>query len=309
MITLKAANKDNYSDLFALQLLPDDLNFIASPAEALAESAFFPYYRNLLIYRAQTLIGFIQYHPMEPEGTQHEYTITQLVIDQRFRRQGFATQALQQLLLQLRAKSDCQVISAVYVEGNERMRNLLSQLSFEYKGRWNDTAYLMEWHSDKPLPEVYLSTVWQKNFERLGDLELHEQQKPLVAPNDWTLLEAAYNPDYEVRAISHQGKQVGLLMWVTEQPHRVSIWRLMVDKAHQQQGIGRQALQAALDEIRSHREITEIAICYVPDNPVAKDFYASFGFVETGFDEEEQEMLAEIKLSSPCQPASECKGA
>ncbi|WP_343224678.1 GNAT family N-acetyltransferase [Pseudoalteromonas sp. McH1-42] len=296
MITLKATSKDNYSDVFTLQLLPEDLSFIASPAEALAESAFFPYYRNQLIYHHQTLVGFIQYHPMEPEGTKHEYTITQLTIDKRFRRQGFARQALKKLLTQLRAKSDCQIISAVYVEGNERMRSLLSDMSFEFKGRWTDTAYLMEWHREAPLPKVYLSTVWQENFEQLGDLALHEPQQPLVAPNEWTLLEAAHNPGYEVRAINYQDKQVGLLMWVPEKPHRISIWRLMIDKAYQQQGIGRQALKAALEEIRSQPEVTEIAICYVPDNPVAKDFYGSFGFAETGFDEEEEEMLAEIRL-------------
>ncbi|MEQ3446427.1 GNAT family N-acetyltransferase [Pseudoalteromonas sp. XMcav2-N-2] len=308
MITLKPATKDNYSGVFALQLLSEDLSYIASPAEALAESAFFPYYRNLLIYHQQTLVGFMQYHPMEPEGTKHEYAITQLLIDKRYRRQGFATQALRALLTQLQAKSDCQVISAVYVQGNERMRALLSQLSFEFKGRWNDNACLMEWHRTSQHPAVFLSTIWHENFEHLSDLQLHEKQKPLVAPNDWTLLEAAYNPEYEIRAINYRGEQVGLIMWVFEKPHRVSIWRLMVDKTYQQQGIGRQALSAALEEIRSLPEVTEIAICYVPDNPVAKDFYASFGFVETGFDEEEEEMLAEIRISRTDQ-GMHCKGA
>ncbi|WP_249331917.1 GNAT family N-acetyltransferase [Pseudoalteromonas rubra] len=113
---------------------------------------------------------------------------------------------------------------------------------------------------------------------------------------------------YEIRAINYRGEQIGLIMWVFEKPHRVSIWRLMVDKTYQQQSIGRQALSAALEEIRSLPEVTEIAICYVPDNPVAKNFYASFGFVETGFDEEEEEMLAEIRISRT-DLGAHCKGA
>ncbi len=53
----------------------------------------------------------------------------------------------------------------------------------------------------------------------------------------------------------------------------------MVDQNYQNKGIGRKALQLALDEIKRTDGLEEIEICYNPNNPVAKDFYASFGFV------------------------------
>jgi len=42
--------------------------------------------------------------------------------------------------------------------------------------------------------------------------------------------------------------------------------------------------------------LEEIEICYNPNNPVTKDFYASFGFVEVGMDKENKDMLAIIKI-------------
>ena len=42
--------------------------------------------------------------------------------------------------------------------------------------------------------------------------------------------------------------------------------------------------------------VKEIEICYNPKNPVAKEFYSSFGFSEVGMDEDNEDMLAVIKL-------------
>ncbi|MFB6365311.1 GNAT family N-acetyltransferase [Paenibacillus elgii] len=64
----------------------------------------------------------------------------------------------------------------------------------------------------------------------------------------------------------------------------------------QNKGIGRKALLLALDEIRQTDGLEEIEICYNPNNPVAKDFYASFGFVDVGMDEDGDVMIAIIKI-------------
>ena len=54
-------------------------------------------------------------------------------------------------------------------------------------------------------------------------------------------------------------------------------------------------MQAAIAEIRQDPRIRIVSICYVPDNAVAKRFYASLGFVETGTDDD-GEMTAELAL-------------
>lgn len=144
--------------------------------------------------------------------------------------------------------------------------------------------------------QIILCPVTRDNFEVITELEVSKEQETYVADNTWTLLEAAYNPNYVTRAIYRGSEAAGLLMWVREVPNRVSIWRFMIDYKLQQQGIGRIALQLALNEIKQSPEIKYIEICYDPQNPVARDFYASFGFKETGMDEEGEDMLAVIDM-------------
>ena len=143
---------------------------------------------------------------------------------------------------------------------------------------------------------VYLTPIDKDNYEAVCDLKLNQTQELYLASNLWSLVEAAYEPGCFPRAIYQQEQLAGFIMWVQETPQRVSIWRLMVDRQFQQQGIGRAALKLAIDEISQMAGIQQIEICYVPTNPVAKDFYASLGFVETGWDEAGEEMLAVINL-------------
>ena len=51
----------------------------------------------------------------------------------------------------------------------------------------------------------------------------------------------------------------------------------------------------ALNEIRAIPGVKKVSIGYMPENAVAKSFYASFGFVEVGKDED-GEIEAELTL-------------
>jgi diamine N-acetyltransferase len=52
----------------------------------------------------------------------------------------------------------------------------------------------------------------------------------------------------------------------------------------------------ALEEIRHTDQLAAIGISYKPDNLVAKNLYASLGFVDVGIDEEAEEMVAVITV-------------
>jgi diamine N-acetyltransferase len=62
-----------------------------------------------------------------------------------------------------------------------------------------------------------------------------------------------------------------------------SIYHL-IDRKQQGKDYGRAALSKALEEIRAIPWVNRISIFYIPENPVAKPFYTSFGFVEMGRD-------------------------
>lgn len=143
---------------------------------------------------------------------------------------------------------------------------------------------------------ISLQSVTVDNYEAICDLKVGTEQRNYVASNMFSLVEASFNPGYQTRAIYLNSEPVGFMMWLMLQAGKMEIWRFMVDQKFQHQGVGRIALGLALAEIRQQSEVCCIEICYHPQNPVAKAFYSSFGFVETGMDAENEDMLALLKL-------------
>ncbi|MDO6489119.1 GNAT family N-acetyltransferase [Colwellia sp. 6_MG-2023] len=143
--------------------------------------------------------------------------------------------------------------------------------------------------------EVSLHPVTKENYERVCDLEVSKEQEEFVSENTWSLVESFYE-EYVTRAICSDGEVVGFFMWVQETSNTISIWRFMIDKQFQNQGLGRRALHLALNEIKKVKDLKEIEISYSPQNPVAKNFYSSFGFKEVGMDEDNDDMLAIISI-------------
>ena len=147
--------------------------------------------------------------------------------------------------------------------------------------------------------DVELRDVTAGNRQAVADLVLDPEQEELVASNAESLDEALFDPDARPRAVYAGGRVVGFLMYDAgepdDEPREALIYRFMIDREHQGKGYGRAALALAIDEIRAIRRVSKVSISYMPDNPTARPFYASFGFVEAGVDED-GEMIAELAL-------------
>jgi len=76
--------------------------------------------------------------------------------------------------------------------------------------------------------------------------------------------------------------------------HEASIYRFTIDRRHQDKGHGRGALSKAL-EVQAIPGVNRISIRYMPENLIAKTFYASFGFMEEVRDRD-GELIAVLKL-------------
>lgn len=153
---------------------------------------------------------------------------------------------------------------------------------------------------DKRLGDnVRLKDVTEDNWRAVIGLKLEPEQEGLVASNLYSLAESKFDPGARPRAIYAGKRVVGFLMYdvVKTKANRQEavIYRFMIDRNHQGEGYGRAALSLALDEIRAIPHIRKVTIGYMPENPFAKQFYASFGFVEVGQDDE-GEMIAELVL-------------
>jgi diamine N-acetyltransferase len=146
--------------------------------------------------------------------------------------------------------------------------------------------------------KVRLKKVTADNWEAVVELELDTDQQDLVASNLYSVAESQFDPDARPRAVYAGRRAVGFLMYDVQsrgKSREASIYRFMIDRKHQGRGYGRAALGEALKEISAIPRIKRVSIRYMPNNPVAKPFYASFGFREVGRDRD-GEVIAELKL-------------
>jgi diamine N-acetyltransferase len=146
--------------------------------------------------------------------------------------------------------------------------------------------------------KVKLKEVTAKNWRAVARLELAPDQQDLVADNLSSIAESKFDPTAHPRAVYAGGEPVGFLMYDVSgegKKRAALIYRFMIDRRHQGKGYGRAALVLALEEIRAIPKVRKVSISYMPDNVVAKAFYASLGFVEAGVDED-GEMMAELTL-------------
>lgn len=156
------------------------------------------------------------------------------------------------------------------------------------------------------------------NVDAITNLHVNKEQRSFVARNKDSLVHAYL-------AVAQDGKQVfpfgiylgkkpvGFIMigydigeddgtepsadWFLRNSY--FIWRFMIDRRYQGKGYGRQALQLALDFIRTFPagEAQYCWLSYEPSNEAAKKLYLSFGFVEQpAHFEEGGEMPAVLKL-------------
>lgn len=147
--------------------------------------------------------------------------------------------------------------------------------------------------------EVRLEDVTLRNWRAVARLKLAPEQKDLVASNLYSIAQSKFDPNAHPRAVYAGKELVGFLMYNVweekDKTREASIYRFMIDVKHQGKGYGRAALARALDEIKATPGVKKVSIGYMPENAIARSFYASLGFVEVGTDED-GEIEAELKL-------------
>ncbi len=135
---------------------------------------------------------------------------------------------------------------------------------------------------------ISLREVTKENWVQCIRLKLASEQEGLVAPNVDSIAESKFELHYVPRAIYTNEKVVGFLMYCpdeTEEKDLYWLFRFMVDVDYQKQGIGKAALELALNEI-SKNNCRKINIIYSPKNSVAAKLYASFGFKQVDIAED-----------------------
>lgn len=176
---------------------------------------------------------------------------------------------------------------------------------------------------DKKL-NIHLEKVTYDNITKVLRLRVTKEQRNFVADNRTSIIQAYLSVVDEEPVFTfaiYNGKTVvGFIMmcydddwtgyeredWLNsddykklEGTHYYAVWRFMIDKKYQNCGYGKEAFKKALEFIKTFPagKAEYITLSYEPENTVAKNLYASFGFQE--FDKyyhEGDEMVAYLKL-------------
>ncbi len=157
---------------------------------------------------------------------------------------------------------------------------------------------------------VTLHNVTQENWRAIARLEVTPDQQHFVAPNVFSLAEAAYDPGLTPVAIYANETEtlVGFALYThepfqgdwtfTRTPYHgeLGILRMMIDKQHQGKGYGRQAMQALIERMRPLPGGHAIILNFAPANQGARRLYESLGFVI--YEEDEESCWARLTMTA-----------
>lgn len=152
----------------------------------------------------------------------------------------------------------------------------------------------------RPKAAFNIRAVTPDNAESLMALKVTASQELLVASVTRSLAQAAYEPAAMPLAIYDAEEPVGLLLLADARKDRedpedaLYVWRLFIDAKHQHRGLGRQALQFAVQEAK-RLGLPVIMLSHGTTPGHAGPFYEAFGFSYTGeVDDGEQKMVLQL---------------
>ena len=140
---------------------------------------------------------------------------------------------------------------------------------------------------------VALREIGWDNLHTVLALEIEPAQQRFVASNAVSLAEAHFNPGAWFKGVYADEVLVGFVMLFDPtipgaiasdpvEPTDMVLWRLMIDRRYQRQGLGRRTLDAVRRHAIGLSRFRRLLTSYVPGRGGPKDFYLSHGFVETG---------------------------
>lgn len=145
---------------------------------------------------------------------------------------------------------------------------------------------------------ITLNRINESNFLDAFQLELAQGQEVFVSHPIRSLAQAyVYYHQCTPFGIYAGDAMVGYVMVIYDPDTReYNLWHLMIDRNHQRQGYGKQAVKACLDYIRQEPfgPGTSVLLTCHERNTAAIALYKSLGFQETGNREDE-----EIEMTLP----------
>lgn len=130
--------------------------------------------------------------------------------------------------------------------------------------------------------KINLRPIDRTNYNDCLRLKVSEDQKAYVASNEYSLVQAAYEPQLYPLGIFDDNKMVGFILYdFDEEINGWSMSRLMVDESLQGQGFGKVAIKEFIDFFKEkYPHVKQLYTSAEVDNHIAISLYEKFGFVK-----------------------------
>lgn len=144
--------------------------------------------------------------------------------------------------------------------------------------------------------KIELRRVDKSNWFAVCRLEVRKSEQEFVAPNAFSLAQAAYEADTFPMAIYADDALAGFLMWNYD--GGLGAWglgRLMVSPEYRSRGIARSAVKMLLADVREKKGKIPFYTCVHGENEAGLALMQGLGFVKVQ-DMEDGELLLKIQL-------------
>ncbi len=221
---------------------------------------------------------------------------------------GYATESLGALVDYLFDQNVTRVFGMLHPD-NRASAMVLERVGMLFEGHtklsfWDDDGPSDDWIYGMTEPDrarwvgrdftrpdsVTLEEITPGNLDEIYRLRTHHSQEAFVAPVPRSIAQGAYPGDHEghpirpwLRAIYADGVAAGFVMLAqrTDTQPRPFLWRLLIDREHQNRGIGRRALDMIVELVKMDGA-DEIDVSWHRGKGSPEPFYLGYGFVPTG---------------------------
>jgi len=132
---------------------------------------------------------------------------------------------------------------------------------------------------------ISLREVTKDNYLDCIHLKLDPEQQKFLAPNSVSIAQSKFISTHRTRAICKDNNVVGFLSFTHEDdPEDLELFwlfRFMIDKEFQAQGISQQVLKLLVEEVKALGG-KRLQTMHSPTNMNASSAYKKFGFTEIG---------------------------
>jgi len=143
VVELRPVTPDNYRACIEMTVRPEQRGFVAPNRHSLAEAYVHPAAEPRLIYRDDEPVGFVMFHPVDPERPADGHGIVRFMIDERHQGQGLARPALRAALEWIREQHHVDRVRLSVVPENEQARALYRAEGFAETGEMDHGEVVM----------------------------------------------------------------------------------------------------------------------------------------------------------------------